>query len=475
MGCIIKFSKFQEIHELRRQGLTIKAISEQLEIGENVVSRWLSKTEDDYWKSRSSGGFDRASRHEKGIILYLKNDPRISNTELLKIIQRQYPDFQISKPVWGKYLKVKRLEYNINPELKQKRNFTVHETGPGEEAQVDMGEKVVTNIYGNSVKIYIFAMVMSYSRMKFFTVSTKPFSSLDFVLEHDKAFQFFEGQPKIVAYDQDRTMVVSENAGKVIYTKEYEKYRQKMDFDIFLCHKSDPSSKGKIENVIKFIKYNFLKNYTFSGINKVNSDALKWLEEIGNGKINATTLRKPKDLFVLERPLLMPYKKYDVEPKRDMSTAKVTDLHTVLYRNNRYAVPLSVEPKTRVLIESVNGEVNIYSQDGEELLISHIELLGIGLTSTTKRVRPSHSEELNRTVGVLGESDSLTLFLERMCTEYPRYVVQQCRMLRKLPLIYTREQIEDALQKCLKERLYHVSELITKLIACHDTQIQRNS
>ena len=52
-------------------------------------------------------------------------------------------------------------------------------------------------------------------------------------------------------------MVVSENSGDIIYTKDFQYFKDEMGLKLYVCRPSDPESKGKIENVAKFIKYSF--------------------------------------------------------------------------------------------------------------------------------------------------------------------------------------------------------------------------
>jgi hypothetical protein len=42
---------------------------------------------------------------------------------------------------------------------------------PGLQAQVDMGEKVMKDFYGNKVGVYIFAMVIAYDQDRVMSVS----------------------------------------------------------------------------------------------------------------------------------------------------------------------------------------------------------------------------------------------------------------------------------------------------------------
>ena len=60
--------------------------------------------------------------------------------------------------------------------------------------------------------------------------------------------------------NQASIVCVSENAGDIIYTYEFEKFRQECGLSIRMCRGADPESKGKIENVVKYIKGNFLSH-----------------------------------------------------------------------------------------------------------------------------------------------------------------------------------------------------------------------
>lgn len=80
---------------------------------------------------------------------------------------------------------------------------------------------------------------------------------------HEKEFEFYGGMTEEIVYDQDKLMIVSENGGDIIYTEEFQAYRQQRGFCIYLCQGADPDSKGKIENVVNFIKGNLAKNRVF--------------------------------------------------------------------------------------------------------------------------------------------------------------------------------------------------------------------
>ena len=185
----------------------------------------------------------------------------------------------------------------------------------GYQAQVDLGQKVMKDMYGVSVKIYIFAMVLSNSRKKFVCFQDRAYTSEDFVKAHDMAFRYYGGRPKEIVNDQDRVLAVSENSGDIILTETFEAYRQYAGFSVFLCRGNDPESKGKIESVVKYVKGNFLSCRIYAGLATLNSDGLAWLERCANAKTHETTKMIPNVVFAEEMKHLKPVPTLSSPPK----------------------------------------------------------------------------------------------------------------------------------------------------------------
>ena len=83
---------------------------------------------------------------------------------------------------------------------------------------------------------------------------------------HEQAFAFYGSLPEEIVYDQDHLLLTSENHGDLILTHEFAKYVEERAFRIHMCRKADPESKGKIENVVKYIKHNFARHRSFTNI-----------------------------------------------------------------------------------------------------------------------------------------------------------------------------------------------------------------
>ncbi len=90
------------------------------------------------------------------------------------------------------------------------------------------------------------------------------------------------GKPLELVFDQDSIVSVDENYGDIMFTYEFEQFKQSEKINVYLCRKADPESKGKVESVVKFIKINFLENRFYMGIDLLNQSFEAWLERTGN-------------------------------------------------------------------------------------------------------------------------------------------------------------------------------------------------
>jgi transposase len=53
-------------------------------------------------------------------------------------------------------------------------------------------------------------------------------------------------------------LLVDERLGELLLTKEFKDYVFEQKFRLHFCRRADPQSKGKVENVVKYVKQNFV-------------------------------------------------------------------------------------------------------------------------------------------------------------------------------------------------------------------------
>lgn len=100
----------------------------------------------------------------------------------------------------------------------------------------------------------------------------RPFRTLDVIRLLLDAFDYFGGRPEELVIDQDRLMIVSENAGDIVCTKDFQQLVDEQEVRLWVCRKADPESKGKIENLVKFTKGNFLATRNFERFQRYARD-----------------------------------------------------------------------------------------------------------------------------------------------------------------------------------------------------------
>jgi len=269
-----------QIRDLKLHGYSMRQAARELEIDRRTVKKYWDMDEESYERCMAERG--RRGRmmdaYRTQIIGWLDEHPEITASQIDDWLRAAHGlDFAPSYRSVRLYVADLREELGYHTPAKIRQMCEVIELEPGFQAQVDFGEKRMPDLYGKSVKVVFMCMVLSHSRMKFVLFQDKPFTTRDFIRAHDFAFQFFGGRTAEIVYDQDHLALVSENAGDLLLTTEFEDYRRYAGFSVRMCRARDPESKGKIEAVVKFVKGNFLNCRTFKSADDLNAECLEWL------------------------------------------------------------------------------------------------------------------------------------------------------------------------------------------------------
>jgi len=299
---VTKYEMYERIQGLKLKGYGKRRVARETDISRGTVDKYWDMTEDEYIQCliESKTRTKILDPYRVFIKTEIETHREITGSIIHDHLLEKHPELDVSARTVREYVAVLREELGLPTVVNIRQYQEVAELPPGMQAQVDMGEKVMRDFFGKVQKVYIFAMVMSHSRKKFVCFQDHKFNADEFVVAHDLAFRYFGGRTMEIAYDQDRVMSVSENAGDLILTETFAAYSRYAGFSIHLCRKSDPQSKGKIEAVIKYVKNNFLSCREYPGISRLNSDGLAWLERTANAKKHDTTKMVPNRVFMEE-------------------------------------------------------------------------------------------------------------------------------------------------------------------------------
>src|SRR5690606_38867668 len=269
-----------EIHRLRSEGFSNSAIARKLKISRNREIDYVKMTPDEFFlfaislQSRSK----KLNPFREKILGWLKEHPDLSGAQVLDWLEEKLDVNSVTEGTVRNYVNELRETYHIPKVLSERDYSTVPELPMGLQIQVDFGQKRLPTTDGKYKRLYFIGFVLAHSRYKYVEWLDRPFRTSDLIRMHENAFRFYGGMSEEIVYDQDRLLTVSENAGDLIMTEEFTKYQQTRKFKVYLCRKSDPESKGKIEQVVKYVKNNFAKNRTFDNLVDWQNSSMKWLK-----------------------------------------------------------------------------------------------------------------------------------------------------------------------------------------------------
>lgn len=470
---IKKLVMWYKVKEYRSYGLTKTQISRLTGLHRQTVAKYLNMSEQEFMSSQTytRNYAHKLDRYESFVVEELRNPAGLSAAQIEDHL-REKPDYDrttCSKTVYNFVQYVRRKHKIPIPSQERLRQFEKQvDTAPGEYAQVDFGERYVTRSDGSGgQKVYFFAMSLSCSRHKFIYFRDHPFTTAWTVYAHHKAFEFYGGVPSKIIYDQDKVLLVNENHGDYIYTHGFRALVSEVGFTPVFCRKSDPQSKGKIENVVKYVKNNFLKGRRFTGIDTLNAEAVEWLERTGNGSMHHGIHRIPSEVFKNEeQAALSPYKGTPVLPQQELRRYKVRKDNTISYRCCFYALPIGTYqgPQTEVFVEELDSKAIIYSVDTGKVIITHPlsqekgKLISNG---STRRIQGGDTGDLRRRLTeYIGSTSAVERYLDNLCSLKARYFRDTLSTLIKKCAVYSAPTMRRAIETCQAKEIYNFQLLL---------------
>ncbi|MGL5936785.1 MAG: IS21 family transposase [Cetobacterium sp.] len=352
---------FEEIKKLKALPLKLKEsqVAKQLNIDTRTVKKYWNMSEQDFLnlvkKLNENKSKSVLDQYKDEILRFLITYKEFTAAQIYDRLKEQHINFDLCESSVRNYVAKLREKNNLNKKLKEREYVAVEELPMGKQAQVDFGEIILYDIENNPVKVWTFAIVLSHSRYKYGCWQDKPFNAQDFVEAHNKAFQYFGGIPEEIVYDRTKVALVNENEdGTFKLCKTFEEYVEKVKFNPVFCKPYDPESKGKIEAVVKYFKFNFANHRTFKGIDNLNAAFYRWLERTGNTKVHQTTKKVPSEVFSLERQYLS-----DKHLSKDIPIIqhRVKKDNTISYEGNRYSLPKGTYSAHKDVVLNIVGDL----------------------------------------------------------------------------------------------------------------------
>jgi transposase len=460
-----RWNMYYEVQSLKQLGLKVSQIARKLGISRNTVYVYLDATPEEIERLNQDGQTrkKKLNEYEPQILEWLKKYSDLSAAQVRDWIEEQTnAPITVSEGTVRNYVRYLRQEHDI-PKIVHKRDHEAIEDPPmGQQAQMDFGEKKLLDACGKPVRLWFVAFVLSNSRYKYVEWLARPFTTRDVVQAHENAFEYFGGMPKEIVYDQDHLILVSENHGDLILTKEFARYNAMRKFKIYMCRKQDPQSKGRIENVVGYVKKNFAKNRVYYHIDKLNEQCQAWLIRTGNGKVHNTIKKIPAEVFSEERKYLKPVtEKITQNSPTGSISVTVRKNNIIVYNGNRYSVPLGTysSPQSHVYLDlSEAGMLKILDPKTETLIARHSICNGKGQlikNNDHKRDKSSKIQELiNQVAEQFPNLPGWRSFLEGIRNAKPRYIRDQLQLIQTTINGIDEGFVTQALNFCVKNKRF---------------------
>jgi len=427
---MINKAMFKQVQTFRRQGYSKGAIAKALALDPRTVAKYFAMEEEGYRAYRREHMFrDKIfdGFREEILAVYEANDFRpLLLSSVYDYLEEKYGALPGNEQTLRNYIGYLIETEGLRLDEKARLYTKVPELPFGKQMQLDFGRYRCHS----GLCLYIFAAVLSASRYKYVIFQDQPFRTLDVIRLLLDCFDYFGGRPEEVVIDQDRLMVVGENAGDIVYTKDFKCFIEEQELGLYVCRAADPETKGKIENVVKFVKGNFLGSRDFKAVEEANAGVLSWLPRRANGKISQATRQIPAVLFEEERAHIRPLRNsiFRKDSLLGREERIANDKALISVQACSYQLPAKYRNKT-VEIYVTGDTLFVFDLfTGREIVVYGLSLIPGQLISTRscRREREKTVEELKAAVSGLFELESWKRFVERNFLAFPRYARDQC-------------------------------------------------
>ena len=240
-------------------------------------------------------------------------------------------------------------------------------TLPGEQAQVDWGHFGTLRVGRALRKLSAFVMVLSSSRMLFLRFYLEQSLSL-FLQAHQEAFAFFGGVPRVLLYDNLKSVVLERQDDAIRFQPTHLSFAGHAGFEPRPVTVRRGNEKGRVERAIRYVRDAFFAAREVTTLEALNEQALAFcLGEAAQRKNPEDRTWTVQAAWEAERPRLLPL------PAVPFPTQDVVPVHAgktpyVRFDKNDYSVPHTRVARPLV-VHATQDRVRIL--DGNEAVAEH--------------------------------------------------------------------------------------------------------
>ncbi len=143
----------------------------------------------------------------------------------------------------------------------------------------------------------------------------------------------------------------------VRFNPKFLAYAGHNHFKPVACNLCAGNEKGRVEDGVRYVRYNFWPGRSFNGFCEVNPQVKSWCDTFANKRTHAVTRKIPELHFAQEKPNLLPQcTPYDTDEVRNCKLPKNFRVH---FDANEYSAPWRLVDRT-LTIRGDENTVQIY-------------------------------------------------------------------------------------------------------------------
>jgi transposase len=338
----------QEINELKRQGLSIQAISQLTGYDRKTIRKYLLAPSARPMYCPRPEGTSKLDPFKTYLKERLQAGVWNGQVLLRELRSRNYTGGYTILTDW---LRPQRQEAGVVAV----RRF---ETAPGKQAQVDWGHLGWLLAAGEESRLWGFTITLGYSRKMMAEAALD--QKLGTLLRmHESAFRQWGGVPDEILYDRMKTVWSgTDERGEIIWNTEFLDFARYWGFKPRLCRPYRAQTKGKVESSVKYVRRNFLcglQGREPASLEDLNGELRRWVAEVANQRVHGTTHEPVPARWAEEQASLQSISGRLPYPYVDKEQRKVARDAYVAWQSSRYSVPWGY----------AGQEVTVHEQDGE--------------------------------------------------------------------------------------------------------------
>jgi transposase len=359
--------QIKTVRMLRQEGQPIKEISRRTGISRNTIRKILRGQAAKFTYHREQSNQPAQESIKEVMKGWIKHDS-LEGRKYRRTAKRMYNELRSEKYGYvGSYASVLRCFKEVKEALNKDPGevFIPLDFDPGAAAQFDWGD-VKAVIGGQLTVLNVGALQLCKSRNSYARVYPSQKQELLFDI-HCRAFAHFGGVPRRVIYDNLKTAVKKILKGNHRNLQErFVEFSSLYLYEADFCNPARGNEKGRIENLIGFIRENFFVPIPkFASLEELNDRLLSFMISVARTKMHPNIPNKTRyEVYEEEKGSLIPLPLHGYDCCR-VTHAAVTSYSTVHFETNQYSVPGEYVGKT-VQVKGYADEV-VISVEGAEI------------------------------------------------------------------------------------------------------------